>query len=313
MSEVDWKIGSRRRLRAIEKFAIEDSWGMFSSLAQFKKEFSGQWFTGQIGVLGTSVDVSIKPRTGSGRLVVVFNSEQISGGELRLFTWRRIANLLGCSMLFVADPTLNDSETAVLGGYATNTRGNFQPIIGDIIRTVQLVLNASEVVFIGSSSGAFPAFYYSQQWEDSLALLFTPVFSLERYTVPLPVKHLLREVNRVDDFGQLRLKFPNAAYDFADIIDVSRLMESGKFLHQPVHVLQSINDSKQWNEQCVPLMRYCGLNSEVPLKAVSARNFSAIFGDWSDARRPPPDAEIEKAVLRLRDIPLGKLEEYSVV
>lgn len=298
---------TERRRDAIQPYVENGSWKRFDSLEEFSQQYSGDWVTGEVRYAGEPIDFAVKPKKGSRRLAVVFNSQQTPGGGLKLFTWMKVAQRLNCSRLHIADPTLNLSNTATLGWYTSNSSGNMQAGVEGLIREVVTKLNVEEIVFLGSSGGGFPAAYYSQRFRNSIALLLAPVLAVERSLQVEPMRLFLEDLNGALTFPQVKASHPDVTYDVLDEIQKN----DGELLGS-LHILQSRHDMNFWRSQTQPFLQALGLDYESCPAMVRQGKISAVFGDWGEGHRPPPIEVINAAVDSIAEVPYGRLENFKL-
>lgn len=295
---------SMRYLKAKGPYCDGAGWKYFNSLNEFGQLFSGQSFAGGVASQGTTIDMLYRIVPGSRRLAVIFNSQQKDNGEQKLFTWLSVGEALGCSRLHISDPTLNFSDSGLIGCYTTCNEGDFQ---NDIMSCIDIVIEGSgadEVIFIGSSAGGFPAYYYSQKHKDSSCLLLAPILSFDDYGAKKPVNLFLYEMNSVQDFCSLRKLHPHTSYSWRDM--------EGTLLNSTVHLLQSRHDSQFWEEQSQPWLRELGFDFDFPPFVVFDKKLDLHYGSWGEGHTPPPVEVIEDACRQIRNAELGTLSELKL-
>ncbi|QYH19420.1 hypothetical protein JKI95_10020 [Corynebacterium aquatimens] len=160
--------------------------------------------------------------------------------------------------MHIADPTLNVSENATLGWYTANKKGNFQNEIAKLISFFRDYLEITELVFLGSSGGGFPAVYYSQVFENSTALLLAPVFNVKESVQDVPRKLFASELNDAETFEEAISKHPDVVFDLRELI-----LDKGGLVN-PVNVLQSRKDNRFWSSQTKPLLENLGCIFSAP-------------------------------------------------
>lgn len=291
---------STRRKRALEKISETSDAFVYRDIHEFKETYSGKGQVGSIDFHGNPIDFLLRP-SDVPRLVVTFNSQQSSDGTLKLFTWMNLARQFNSSVLHISDPTLYVTEDSLIGWYASNYRHSFQADIQLLIQTVMELVKAEEVVFLGSSGGGFPAALYSQIFPGSTALLLAPTLNLREATNRNTKQAFLTDLNRVSDFSELDNLYPEQVLSIKDLVE-----GVGEFTGS-INLLQSRGDLQFWKHHTMPLLSFMEDQPSTPPHEVQIKNFSAVFGDWSDGHAPPPNEVITRAVDFLSQAPIGEM------
>lgn len=297
---------SNRRNAAIKPYLESSKWRVYESLPDFKSRYGGSWESGEVRVLNQSIDFSVRPKSGSTRLAVIFNSQQKAGAPLKLFTWEKAAERIGCSRLHISDPVLNTSEELTLGWYTSNQNGEFQKPIRNLIENVADKLGCEELVFLGSSGGGLPASVLSQYFPNSLSLLLAPTFSIPGSLRRKPNEIFLKE-NSADDIDTLKTKRKETDFDLFSTLDRVDGLQSN------IQLLQSRGDLSFWKYQTQPLLRKLGYDLEYPPQYIGIENLHAHFGDWGKAHTPPPADLVYKVCESVGSASTGSLMSFSIL
>ena len=81
--------------------------------------------------------------------------------------------------MFVSDPMLE--RGCGIGWFTGDNDCKFQAKLVAILQKVQKDLDASNLIFYGSSAGGFAALYYSHQFPNSLAVVSNPQTNIAEY------------------------------------------------------------------------------------------------------------------------------------
>lgn len=299
-------ISSSRRDAAIRPYLDSSKWKVYKSLSDFETRYGGKWESGEIRVQNQSIDFSVRPKAGSTRLAVVFNSQQKAEGPLKLFTWEKAAERIGCSRLHISDPVLNPSEELTLGWYTCNQNGEFQKPIRKMIASVANRLGCEELVFLGSSGGGLPASVLSQYFPNSLSLLLAPTFSIAGSLLRKPNDLFLKN-NSAEDIDSLKARWRETDFDLFSALDRFTRLQSN------IQLLQSRGDLAFWQYQTRPLLRRLGYDLEAPPQYFGIENLHAHFGDWGNAHTPPPSELVHKVCESIGSTSTGNLMNFSIL
>lgn len=265
-------------------------------------QYRGGWETGSIDFAGNPIDFAIKPKPQSRRLVVVFNSQQHSSDELKLFTWVNVAARFQCSVLHLADPTLYLSETAKLGWYTCNFMTSFQEKIIETVGTFFEILDAEELVFVGSSGGGFPAAFLSQIFAGSTSLLLAPTLSVLNSFQKDPTQVYLKELNRAGSFDDIQSRHPELELSVPQLVS-----KNNGELVGAINILQSRKDKEFWKHHTAPFLESLDYRYLVTPEYIAEPLLTGVFGDWTEGHGPPPIEITNKAVDLLRMAPVGEM------
>lgn len=297
---------NQRRANAIAPYLERGSWQSFPSFVDFEERYHQGWVTGELLDEGYPVDFSFRPKKDTKRLAVVFNSQQNSDGRLKLFTWEKVAANIDASCLHISDPTLYASESAVIGWYTCNLYKNFQNIIHRLIESIANKFSFDEFVFLGSSAGGFPAFLYSQLFNNSTALLLAPTLSASDSRHDEPRRQYIDDLNNGLAFDELRQKYPSIILSAAEILKINSNKIQGS-----LNILQSVNDFEFWRDHTSNLLRELGYSIDYDVtympRELYLDSVSILLGDWGSGHQPPPVSAINKAVEQINTTPPGQL------
>lgn len=299
-------INSPRRLEAIGPMVDKGTWATFETVQDLSAAYKNQWLSGQVSHEGYPLDFSIRPKRNTKRLAIVFNSQQNSDGKIKLFTWANVAARLDASCLHISDPTLYLSETAVIGWYTCNKALNFQPVLKTIIDLFASALGADEFIFLGSSAGGYPAFYYSQIYGNSTALLLAPSLSAADSRKDKPRQDFLDELNSAETFEDVRKQHADVVLSADEIVSLNNGRLSGS-----VNIVQSAHDHEFWRDHTSRLLATLDYSSG-PKSSIYLDQLSILLGEWGGAHQPPPANVINSAVDDINRVPHNGLRRWRL-
>ncbi|MGE9808767.1 hypothetical protein [Janibacter sp. G1551] len=121
-------------------------------------------------------------------LIVVFHGALVRRQvTLPRFEWLRTLQERPESLLFIADTTLDVSETLPLAWYVGTEDDNLTDRLTEKIQHVAQLVEAETVCLTGSSGGGFAALAQAARIPGSLAVPFSPQTRIGSY-LPMPIK-----------------------------------------------------------------------------------------------------------------------------
>lgn len=243
----------------------------FSSIANFLNVDEVPAGISTIMSGGLPIDLLVSPAA-SRTTVCFFHGAIEPHFTLPVLSGLGVSGGIEANRVFVSDPSLMLDDELMLAWYAGNKH---QPALqGDItavLKKVTASLGSERVVFFGGSGGGFAALYFAHHFENSLAIVFNPQTSIERYSE-----------NAVRDFVQLAFYDDVAAQDLLSELPSTVTHDLCALYETPTSAqivyIQNLNDRDHLEHHLLPFLRAIDSKTEVHL----------LGEQWRDGHTPPP-------------------------
>ena len=217
-----------------------------------------------IGYEDALLELMVVDRQAATTIVVFHAAADPATTSLPLFVGQQLTENLDANLIFVSDPMLGRS-TAI--GWFTGSPS--LPLQDDLVRAISHIQdglgNAENLIFYGSSAGAFAALYYSHRFPGSLAIVANPQTTIAGY-YPGHVKAFL-----------------DSSWAGAPIEDIPAVTDITPLYAEsfPNHVayLQCSDDELHLTQHCRPW-------KDATADHAARRRF--LVGDWGPGHAPPP-------------------------
>lgn len=276
------ELGLERRRRAID--ASSGSFRLYDSLIDLENRFPG---TSQLGTVQhvLPIDFKFNASPGAKTLAVFFNSQQ-ADDDLKLFTWQRVSQALQTHRLYIADPVLSTSPTIRLGWYSYALGVNFQVAVERLIRGICSKAGVENILFFGSSGGAYPASVLVERFDQSLAVLVCPALRIEGNPNRNAVQAWLRDA--VGPEGTIAsLAAANPAVVLRSWDGLNRSSDRHRI------VIHNRSDVRFAESHVRPYLSAFGVD-EFPPRDILRSDLTLLQGDWGNGHVPPPASELER-------------------
>lgn len=243
----------------------------FSSIANFLKVDKVPAGVSTIISGGLPIDLLVSPA--SSRTTICFFHGAIEPHfTLPVLSGLGISGGVEANRIFISDPSLVLDDELMLSWYAGNKRQpRLQSDIVTILKKVTTSLGSERVVFFGGSGGGFASLYFAHQFENSLALVFNPQTSIEKYS-----EHAVHDfVDRAFDVSAgdqdpLRDIPGTVTHDLCDLYRASTRAQ--------VAYIQNLKDRDHVESHLVPFLKSIHSDTEILL----------LGKHWRDGHSPPP-------------------------
>lgn len=258
-----------QRERVIDRRAHRVS--EFSSIANFLNVDGVPAGISTIMSGGLPIDLLVSPAA-SRTTICFFHGAVEPHFTLPVLSGLGISGGIEANRVFISDPSLILDEELMLAWYAGNKhQPALQSDITAVLKKVTASLESERVVFFGGSGGGFAALYFAHHFENSLAIVFNPQTSIERYSE-----------NAVRDF--VRFAFDDDVSHQGMLSELPRTVTHdlcGLYAtptSAQIAYMQNLNDKDHTEHHLLPF-----------LKAVDSKTKVHLLGEqWRDGHTPPP-------------------------
>ena len=232
----------------------------------------------------TLLELHIQDRNAATTLVVFHAAADLSQTSLPLFTGERLTEGSEANIVFVSDPMLE--RGCGIGWFTGDNDCKFQAKLVAILQKVQKDLDASNLIFYGSSAGGFAALYYSHQFPNSLAVVSNPQTNIAEYH-EAAVKQYAQRVWKSDDISN--------ALATTDLVP----LYAKSF---PNYVAYLTNEKDEFHNS-----HHLAPWAQATEDSAERRRF--LVGDWGDGHASPP-LYVLKGVIDFAIAVNGEWEEF---
>ena len=289
---------SKKRDDALESYPNRRSYETF---ADFKDGFDGTTQMATYEFMDLPIDFLFASNPAQQRLAVFFNSQQ-RPDSLKLFTWQKVARSFSAHRLFITDPLVSVNESLNLGWYVGSRNANLQQHFKQFIQHIAQICGLNEIIFFGSSGGGYPAIYYSQMFDDSIAVTLAPTTTILHHSN----KKLVKNWEAASESSPNIPVKPEELSDNLEL-DLPSLFSNG--LKNPVIILQNSDDNDFIQTQTNPLAASQGLI--LSGHSLDSDKLHIRLESYGDGHRPPPSDRVTELATRISEIPLGELKNAS--
>ena len=152
-----------------------------------------------------------------------------------------------CDVLCISDALMNIYQHYSVNWYLSTSKYNFEPIYQEIFKYIINLKNYKNVIFTGSSAGAYPALLYASIF-NKIALIGNPVLYPEIYGKDRLENNII--VHYYKHRNILEMNNDNLLYNEKD-------MEKHLLKNNPKKIIyyQNIKDG-HFNSSCVPFINF---------------------------------------------------------
>ena len=201
--------------------------------------------------------------------------------------------------LFIADPSVSMNDSLNLAWYIGNKNANTQQHIESLIRHIANLADVDELIFFGSSGGGYPAIYYSQIFDNSVAVTLAPTTTVFNHTNRALVNSWVHNA-----YGESVHSIENLPTEL--VLDLPSAYSGG--LANPVIILQNADDDFIFT-QTSPLAASQGMELD-ELDSAKGKLFVRIES-YGSGHMPPPAEHIAKFAAAISNIPDGDLSRFD--
>ncbi len=216
----------------------------------------------------------------SDRLAVFFHgaikAELVNGLKLPVFSGLHIDLGMAVDRVLFSDATLASHNRMVLGWFCGNTALDLPSRIDQILLKIDEIKRYKRILMLGGSQGGFTALRATYRLPESIALVWNPQTSIERFFKQERIDNFAKFCFGVKGFAQLNPKLSEER-----AFDLTKLYEGGGNSNF-VFYMQNLEDTQHVVDHALPFCEAINPKME-PLKIGINQitpNVVCAMGDW---------------------------------
>lgn len=151
---------------------------------------------------GQMLDLLVQDRGSACTLVVFSGALNLKAKYTPAFSGLSLAEDTGVNLVAVADPSMDKGDITVAWYLGNSQTGPLRTILSSLIRHVVDSLGGSRTILFGGSGGGYAATHLAHDFPDSIAFVFNPRLSLERWSEKA-IRQYFKNCHNRNNAGQL--------------------------------------------------------------------------------------------------------------